>query len=226
MPKIKVDAQKLAIVLANVLPHAGVDDTLPVLTCVEMTLDADGLTFAATDRYSLAWETVAPTMDRDDKGHEFPVLREGEATVLLLGRDVKAILAAAKKIKNAYDLVEVDVADDGSTVTVRSLDIAGMMFRTFDGVYVKWRTLVPAGEPRTVPMVGLAPLHMAKLADVVDQESAGVRRRRGERSQAPLIFSFYGTTKTVGVRFGATFRALLMPIRVDEIEEVAKRAAA
>ena len=216
MPRIKVSAAKLAVVLGNVLPHAGTDDTLPVLCAVQATLDADGLTLAATDRFSLGWETLAAATERVD-GVEQPVLLEGGTVALIDAKDVKAIIVAAKKIKNPADLVEMDFADSGTTVTVRSWHNAGQIFRLVQGEYVHWRALIPTSNPVELSAFVLNPWNLAKLSDVADQARAGERKRRDERRSMPLRFSFYGSAnKPVLVEaVEAPFRALLMPVRLS-----------
>jgi hypothetical protein len=49
-----MDAQTFLAQLNRVLPTAGRDDTLPALTGVQMTMDGETLTMAATDRYRFA----------------------------------------------------------------------------------------------------------------------------------------------------------------------------
>ncbi|WP_328940250.1 hypothetical protein OG259_00035 [Streptomyces sp. NBC_00250] len=49
-----MDAQAFLRQLNRVLPAAGRDDTLPVLTGIQITLDGETLTMAATDRYRFA----------------------------------------------------------------------------------------------------------------------------------------------------------------------------
>ncbi|WP_159026581.1 DNA polymerase III subunit beta [Streptomyces vietnamensis] len=49
-----MDAQTFLGQLNRVLPAAGRDDTLPVLTGIQITLDGETLTMAATDRYRFA----------------------------------------------------------------------------------------------------------------------------------------------------------------------------
>ena len=48
----------LAAAIAQVVPAASRDDTLPMLTGVCLDIDGDALTLAATDRYRLAVGTV------------------------------------------------------------------------------------------------------------------------------------------------------------------------
>lgn len=58
-PRATLDAPEFFRQLARVLPAAGKDDTLPVLTCVQMKLTADTLTLYATDRYRLTEAQVS-----------------------------------------------------------------------------------------------------------------------------------------------------------------------
>ena len=60
-----VDGGELAAAVAQVVPAASRDDTLPMLTGVCLDIDGESLTLAATDRYRLAvrelpWEPAQP----------------------------------------------------------------------------------------------------------------------------------------------------------------------
>ncbi|WP_331734975.1 hypothetical protein OG590_39545 (plasmid) [Streptomyces goshikiensis] len=56
-----MDARTFLAQLNRVLPTAGTDDTLPVLTGIQVTLDGETLTMAATDRYRFAVAEVPVT---------------------------------------------------------------------------------------------------------------------------------------------------------------------
>jgi DNA polymerase III subunit beta len=60
-----VDGGALAAAISQVVPAASRDDTLPILTGVNLELEGDVMTFAATDRYRLAmrelgWQPTRP----------------------------------------------------------------------------------------------------------------------------------------------------------------------
>jgi DNA polymerase III subunit beta len=60
-----VDGGELAAAVAQVLPAASRDDTLPMLTAICLDIDGESITLAATDRYRLAvrelsWEPARP----------------------------------------------------------------------------------------------------------------------------------------------------------------------
>ena len=62
-----VDGGALAAAISQVVPAASRDDTLPILTGVNIELDGDVMTFAATDRYRLAmrelsWQPAQPDL--------------------------------------------------------------------------------------------------------------------------------------------------------------------
>ncbi|WP_431959089.1 DNA polymerase III subunit beta [Actinacidiphila sp. bgisy160] len=69
-PRGSVDADAFAAAVAQVVPAAGRDDTLPVLTGVRLAFDEGTITLAATDRYryavrTLDWATGAPDATAD-----------------------------------------------------------------------------------------------------------------------------------------------------------------
>jgi len=75
------DARALAAAVARTAIAASTDDTLPVLTCVRLTLDGSGTaTLAATDRYRLATATCPYT----------PGPADAPATALIPARDLAA----------------------------------------------------------------------------------------------------------------------------------------
>jgi DNA polymerase-3 subunit beta len=62
-----IDGGELAAAVAQVLPAASRDDTLPMLTAICLDIRGDSLTLAATDRYRLAvrdvhWEPARPDL--------------------------------------------------------------------------------------------------------------------------------------------------------------------
>ena len=65
MPELAgvVDAQTFADSVSRVVPCAGTDDTLPVLTCVNITSEHGRLELTATDRYRLARHRIHWTGD-------------------------------------------------------------------------------------------------------------------------------------------------------------------
>lgn len=69
---ISISAKTLRMMLAAVLPHGGVDDTLPTLNAVRLEVRGGVLYLIATDRYSIGvarqpvpGATIAPVPDQD-----------------------------------------------------------------------------------------------------------------------------------------------------------------
>jgi DNA polymerase III sliding clamp (beta) subunit (PCNA family) len=61
MSTITITGENLIAALAAVTPSAGVDDTLPILTCVHFETRDGELFVATTDRYTLATYRVDTT---------------------------------------------------------------------------------------------------------------------------------------------------------------------
>ena len=77
------EPKALAAAVADTATAAGKDDTLPVLTCVQLVLDGKGTaTLAATDRYRLAIATIRYT----------PGPADTPAAALIPARDLAAIV--------------------------------------------------------------------------------------------------------------------------------------
>lgn len=128
-----VEAAEFAAAISRVIPAAGRDDMLPVLTAVSVTLDAenDELVLAATDRFRLSvvkcsFKAEAAT---------------GKATYLVPARVLdmwaKSLTSADGRFVFGTDLTHngVFAVDAGTkTATVRLLD----------GTYPNWSALIPA----------------------------------------------------------------------------------
>ncbi|WP_331732405.1 hypothetical protein OG592_41680 (plasmid) [Streptomyces avidinii] len=118
--------------LNRVLPAAGRDDTLPVLTGIQITLDGETLTMAATDRYRFAVAEVCVTAVQPSK----------EPLNALI--PAATLSALAKRLKNHEGAVGIGILEDDHaegepmanwptpratlslgavTVTMRSLDV-------------------------------------------------------------------------------------------------------
>ncbi|NUK50125.1 hypothetical protein HRW14_07400 [Streptomyces lunaelactis] len=118
-----MDAQTFLGQLNRVLPTAGRDDTLPVLTGVQMTLEGETLTMAATDRYrfAVAEVTANATIQPLDK-----------PLTTLIPAGILAPLAKRLKsydgpvgigiIQNGDDVARATLSMGDTTITMRPLD--------------------------------------------------------------------------------------------------------
>lgn len=151
-----------ATAVAQVAIAAGKDDSLPVLTGVNVEVESDRLTLVATDRYRLAVR-------------ELPWKADGEqtTTALIRGRtlnDAARALAHADEVSvgltpaNAPEQ-RVGFAADGRVMTSRLLD----------GTFPPYRHLLPA-EASTLVVVEVAPfLEAVRRVALVTEKNIPMR---------------------------------------------------
>nr|MDT0519811.1 DNA polymerase III subunit beta [Streptomyces sp. DSM 41633] len=138
-----MDAQTFLRQLNRVVPAAGRDDTLPVLTGIQITLDGGTLTMAATDRYRFAVAEVPVTV-----------------TVQPLKDPLNALIPAAtlsalaKRLKTHDGAVGIGILEDdhaeGEPGAIRptpratlSLGAVSVTMRSLDGGLPKYQSLFP-----------------------------------------------------------------------------------
>lgn len=130
-----VDGQTLLRQLARVLPSAGTDDKLPVLSCVQFTLEGGTLTLVTTDRYRLAaaelpaMATVAPP--------EKPVA--GLVPARMLGKLAKRLRAYEGPV--GVGIVPSD-ANSPARITL-TFGHVGITIRPPEGGLPKFKSLIP-----------------------------------------------------------------------------------
>ncbi|MDH6545085.1 DNA polymerase III subunit beta [Streptomyces sp. SPB4] len=138
-----MDARTFLAQLNRVLPTAGTDDTLPVLTGIQVTLDGETLTMAATDRYRFAVAEVPVTATVQPP--------EKPLTVLIPAATLSAL---AKRLKThdgpvGIGLLTADRAEGEPVVilpTARatlSLGAITITMRSLDGSFPKYGKLFP-----------------------------------------------------------------------------------
>jgi len=214
------DRHELATGLAAVLPHAGRDDTLPVLSTVLMHLDGGYLYLTATDRYSAAQYQVE--VDPDIEGQEFgpvivPLDVAREISRMAKSRKVRTPQAATLNVynitgpANRYTHNKLDIILTGADESKRTFTLD-----TLDMKYPQLSAIVgqpegrdeqdqPTGLPATPSLdaaIGLAPEILAKFV-----HAAGQHR--------PVRLWFYGPRRIVHIRVGENFRAIVMPARLE-----------
>jgi DNA polymerase-3 subunit beta len=130
-----MDAQKFLAQLNRVLPTAGRDETLPTLTGVQMTLEGEKLTMAATDRYRFAVAEV-PT----------------SATVKPLEKPLTTLIPAgilaplAKRLKSYDGPIGIGIIENGKDVVARATLWMGdttITVRPLEGSLPKHGSLFP-----------------------------------------------------------------------------------
>ncbi|MFE5717884.1 DNA polymerase III subunit beta family protein [Streptomyces erythrochromogenes] len=130
--------------LNRVMPASGRDDTLPVLTGIQITLDGEKLTMAATDRYRFAVAEVPVTAT---------ALPSEEPLAALIPADTLSALAKRLKTHDGpvgIGILEYAHADGEPTAgqpvarATLSLGSVTVTMRSLDGSLPKYRTLFPA----------------------------------------------------------------------------------
>ncbi|MFE0200604.1 hypothetical protein ACFW0I_33345 [[Kitasatospora] papulosa] len=130
-----MDAQTFLAQLNRVLPTAGRDETLPTLTGVQMTLEGETLTMAATDRYRFAVAEV-PT----------------SATVKPLQKPLTTLIPAgilaplAKRLKSHEGPIGIGIIENSKGVIARatlSMGDTTITIRPLEGSLPKHDSLFP-----------------------------------------------------------------------------------
>ncbi|HEY8374535.1 MAG TPA: DNA polymerase III subunit beta [Pseudonocardiaceae bacterium] len=160
-----VQGEVFAAAVPQVAVAAGKDDTLPMLTGVQVELGSDRLTMVATDRFRLALR-------------ELPWQPAGEVepgTVLIPAR---ALAEAAKTLGTAGSRVELALGANG-TAADGLLGLVGnnrrMTTRLLDAEFPKYRQLLPT-EHTTAAVVEVSPLVEAiKRVSLVAERGTQVR---------------------------------------------------
>ncbi|WP_351230129.1 DNA polymerase III subunit beta [Streptomyces sp. NPDC002133] len=130
-----MDAQEFLAQLNRVLPTAGRDGTLPTLTGVQITLEGETLTLAATDRYRFAVAEVP-----------------AGATVHPLEKPLTALIPAgilaplARRLKSYDGRVGIGIIEDGKGAIARatlSMGDTTITMRPLEGSLPKYDSLFP-----------------------------------------------------------------------------------
>jgi DNA polymerase III sliding clamp (beta) subunit (PCNA family) len=199
--KFTVKAAPFGAALLNVLPHAAGDDTLPILKAVRFLVDSDGaLHLAATDRYSLAQQSLAPHNEVCDGAVA--------GSVVVPATFCKEIVKAAKTAKLGF----LNITLEGGDLLVEHPGGA-IKGQTCYGEFPKIESLWPAddAEPTLLPRIGLGPWNVAKYTSLY---STDMRRLKNP----PAVFTFFGEKKPARVDVSGhgldTFRSIIMPVTV------------
>ncbi|MFE5713427.1 hypothetical protein ACFQ7J_21755 [Streptomyces sp. NPDC056501] len=201
-----MDTQTFLRQLNRVLPTAGRDDTLPVLTGIQITLDGEKLTMAATDRYRFAVAEVPVTST---------AMPSDKPLAALIPADT--LSALAKRLK-AHDgpvgigILEYAHADGEPTVSqsvaraTLSLGAVTVTMRSLDGSLPKYRTLFPKICDTSVQLDRATTVRAVKKCQAV-LTAKGLRDvpvmfawdADGNLTLAPQLDTAEGTARTKGM---------------------------
>lgn len=195
---ITFDATSLREALGNVEPHAEHKGTLAALGAVRFECDGDTLTVVTTDRYVLATDTVKAA----EPGQPF--------AMLLALDDIARLSALLKGAPRNVTVWPVTFALDGDTLTVTVPGFSAT-FRTVPAEFPRWRSIFDVAQEattddeRTVAHAAYDPKLLAKFAKVTEHgRKANVMRMHFSEPVKPAL-----------IEVGETFRAVIMPCRVE-----------
>lgn len=163
-----------AAVVKRVAAAAGTDDTLPVLTAVNMTFAAGTVKLAATDRYRLAADEVAWT--GSTKAEVNVPARELAMFATAMGRDGKVTVHLGKRERGSSAGPRIAFSDGTRE----------MIIRTEGGEFPKWSRLFPSGTGASATVDATALAAALKRAGTASERNSGVH----------LKFSADGVTVT------------------------------
>jgi hypothetical protein len=185
-----IAARQFRTMLAQVTPHMGSDDTLPVLTAIHLECGRGNLFAVATDQYTMG--IARATVDSRDNW-----------TGRIQREDMKTVTAW---LRTAPETIEITGIRDGDTVTV-TLAHDGSTLRLAAGAHgelPKWRDLVKGAVTAKAAAVDLNAFNTAFLARF---KAAGTVLHTWQGGPGkPLLFT----------DAEATFVGIQMPVRTDE----------
>jgi len=228
------DRRMLAFAIEAVLPHAGRDDTLPVLETVAFQAQGGILALTATDRYSLARYRIELS---PDTGGFLPLTLLPRARAVELAKMLKApkshplhpvTLTVEQQTLPAEEMGErveeavtwvskltVNVDTYGTApapTSVYYLDLHGQ-FPAVENL-VRMNTKEPKRQTKAEKAkdtVSYAPTQLSGPVGITAENLA--KLAKASANGMPLLFWFNGETKPVHVTSGGDFYALVMPVR-------------
>lgn len=197
--------------LNDVLPFVGGDETLPMLTAVQIEIAGKRITVRATDRFTFgrAWFELEEEI--------------GEATVMVAAADIRAAAKYHPALKRGLPQKELTITVDpgpelgtnwytmNASLKTGSLTItSGGVFdakvtsehRAFNGEFVSVDKLVPT-EFTGVPEIAWNPDLMHKFNQV--------RRNR----RMPIQVRFSGENRPIRIDIGPQFTGCIMPATLE-----------
>ena len=196
---------EFARILANVLPSAGKDETLPILTAVHVDVTADRITVAATDRYTLSVDYIT----RDKDSEVWP-----EVSFNLAGVDAGKVIKMLKERSDKFSPLTVTLGEHGKVGI--STWSAGITSQLIDSEFPRYERLFEgakqSGEDKGWTSAGFTPSYFARFTKIMVSNTG---------KPAPHIkLTFFGDDERrkpvlVTIPGYESFRALVMPVRLS-----------
>jgi hypothetical protein len=207
--------------LSDVIPFAGKDDTLPMLTAVHIESDGKRLIAVTTDRFTLGVSRL--DIDANDPGHAD---HGGDAQTFNLSRsDVDMLLRVSKTASREAGKRAVSISrNPGGTIDFMFYSGEMVAIKPFDVEFPRWRQLIPASGaeiPRAA--TGFNADYLARFAKVAGDD----RTLRAYTFDNIHGYVDEGTTRKnqqpIIVRIGDSFVGAIMPVRLAEPQRVYQR---
>jgi DNA polymerase III sliding clamp (beta) subunit (PCNA family) len=205
MELFTMNATTFSTMLKGALVGTGTDNTLPILTAIHVETNGHEVRCVSTDRYRL----VVATHDITDSE---PAMNDGAFN---LPKDGAKELVRLLVSKDKQATVMVELSDDSKYVSFSFDNFDGKWtreYRTLDGEFPRYRTLVPVIEDSNDrdPVVSRVRYNPKFLGDIAKIPTAD--------KNTPVTLDFTATNKpmvaTVDGPSGVAFTYMLMPIRI------------
>lgn len=203
---IEIIAAELVNTLANALPFAATDKTLPVLNAVMLRASGGDLSAQSTDRYRLA-EVLGAATFVDPDLRLLVSVEDCKRTVALLKPLLKASPNAVVAVSLAPNDHDVRIETAFGAVTVANVE----------GEYPRIRAIFPdnvASGEDACGANGYTPRYLESFAKVKD-----LRPNADKNARMLLVggqLDSKGHAKPTSILHGDWFRGLLMPVRLVE----------
>lgn len=165
METLTITASEFRSLVEPVLPLAGRDDMLPVLTAVHIQAEGKWLTASATDRFRAGIKRIEKRASDEDPTTEWPAF-----SALVPARAIKSLLTMYRPRRGSLDpTLTLTVEDDCLTAEATGLftmfDAGRFVYRLQDGEFPKFRKLIKEAldtpEDKRAGEIGLNPKFLA-----------------------------------------------------------------
>lgn len=204
MTEFTIDTPALRQALTTALTFAGTDDTLPVINAIRITsLGPDAVEIVATDRYVMSVERL------EAKGITEPVEFSIPCDIT---RRLLMLLPKARKALHDAEPVEFTTTDEKVTIRIPGDIETSTTFTPYKD-FIPYRQMIDkieATEAKPADMMAFTPAFLAKVCKAI-----------AARDAMPMKAYFRGQMKSVVLKHGDDFTAIVMPVRIHEAEAVA-----
>lgn len=205
MELFTINATIFATMLKGALVGTGTDNTLPVLTAIHVESNGHEVRCVSTDRYRL----VVAGYDITDSE---PAMNDGAFN---LPKDSAKELVKLLTTKSIHATVLVELSDDNRLVSFSFEDFDGKWtreYRTLDGEFPRYRTLVPVIEDSNdrdpvVSRVRYNPKFLGDIAKIPTSDKNTSVTLDFTHQDKPMVATIEGPN-------GVGFIYMLMPVRL------------